>query len=144
ALRALLVRLPKRSHPEWRAEAKGSAKQKPRLEAFEARVALAPRPVVHAIREVAADDAYFVADVGQHQMWAAQHLRFTHPDRFITSGGLGAMGYALPAALGAQMAQRDAEVWAIVGDGSAQMTLQELGTAVQEALPVKMTILNNG
>jgi acetolactate synthase-1/2/3 large subunit len=144
ALRALLVRLPKRSHPDWCAQAKGSAKQKPRLDAFEARVALAPRPVVHTIREVAAADAYFVADVGQHQMWAAQHLRFTHPDRFITSGGLGAMGYALPAALGVQYAHRDAEVWAIAGDGGAQMTLQELGTAVQEGLPVKLVIMNNG
>jgi len=77
-------------------------------------------------------------------MWAAQHLRFTHPDRFITSGGLGAMGYALPAALGVQYAHRDAEVWAIAGDGGAQMTLQELGTAMQEGLPVKLAIMNNG
>ena len=144
ALRALLVRLPKRSHPDWRAQTRSFAKAKPKLDAFEARVSLAPRPVVHAIREVAADDAYFVADVGQHQMWAAQHLRFTHPDRFLTSGGLGAMGYALPAALGVQYAKRDSEVWAIAGDGGAQMTLQELGTAVQEGLPVKLAIMNNG
>jgi acetolactate synthase-1/2/3 large subunit len=143
ALRALLVRVPKRSHPDWRAQA-ARTKARPRLDAFETRVSLAPRPVVRAIREVAADDAYFVADVGQHQMWAAQHLRFTHPDRFITSGGLGAMGYALPAALGVQYAQRDSEVWAIAGDGGAQMTLQELGTAVQEGLPVKLAIMNNG
>jgi acetolactate synthase-1/2/3 large subunit len=144
ALRALLVRLPKRSHAEWRAQTRSFAKAKPKLEASEARVSLAPRPVVHAIRETAAEDAYFVADVGQHQMWAAQHLRFTHPDRFITSGGLGAMGYALPAALGVQYAKRDSEVWAIAGDGGAQMTLQELGTAVQEGLPVKLLIMNNG
>jgi len=83
-------------------------------------------------------------DVGQHQMWAAQWLGLTTKDRFLTSAGLGAMGYALPAALGAQVADPGAEVWAIVGDGCAQMTIQELGTAVQERLPVKMVILNNG
>lgn len=143
ALRALAVRLPRRAHPQWRAQAT-SRRARPRLEAAEARVTLAPRPVVRAIREVAAPDAWFVADVGQHQMWAAQHLRLTHPDRFLTSGGLGAMGYALPAALGVQYARRDSEVWAIAGDGGAQMTLQELGTAVQEGLPVKLAIMNNG
>ena len=143
ALRALIVRVPRRSHPEWRAKA-ADVKSRPRLEAFEARMSLAPRPVIRAIREVAAPDAYFVADVGQHQMWAAQYLRFTHPDRFLTSGGLGAMGYALPAALRVQYACRDTEVWAIAGDGGTQMTLQELGTAVQEGLPVKLAIMNNG
>jgi len=143
ALRALLVRVPRRSHPEWREQAT-RRKARPKLEASEARVTLAPRPVIRAIREVAAPDAYFVADVGQHQMWAAQHLRFTYPDRFLTSGGLGAMGYALPAALGVQYAHRDSEVWAIAGDGGVQMTLQELGTAVQEGLPVKLAIMNNG
>jgi acetolactate synthase-1/2/3 large subunit len=100
--------------------------------------------VIRAIREAASDDAYFVADVGQHQMWAAQHLRFTHPDRFLTSGGLGAMGYALPAAIGAQMGRPASEVWAIAGDGGAQMTIHELGTAVQESVPVKLAIMNNG
>ena len=144
ALRALVIRLPRRSHPEWRAQALGRSQARPKLDAFEARVSLAPRPVIRAIREVAADDAYFVADVGQHQMWAAQHLRFTHPDRFMTSGGLGAMGYALPAALGVQYARPDAQVWAIAGDGGVQMTMQELGTAVQERLPVKLAIMNNG
>ncbi|MDE3102860.1 MAG: biosynthetic-type acetolactate synthase large subunit [Chloroflexota bacterium] len=144
ALRAIAVRVGRRSHPEWRKQVFSHPKAQPRLEAFEASVELAPRPVIHAIREAAADDAYFVADVGQHQMWAAQHLRFTHPDRFLTSGGLGTMGYGLPAALGAQYARRDAQVWAIVGDGGVQMTLQELGTAVQEDLPVKVVVMNNG
>ncbi|MBM4420541.1 MAG: acetolactate synthase large subunit, partial [Chloroflexi bacterium] len=95
-------------------------------------------------REVAAPDAYFVADVGQHQMWAAQHLFLDKPDRFITSGGLGTMGFALPAALGVLVGRPTTETWAIVGDGCAQMTIQELGTAVQEGLAVKMCILNNG
>ncbi len=144
ALRALAVRVARRPRSAWRTQVFERSKAQPRLDAFEASVELAPRPVIHAIREAATDDAYFVADVGQHQMWAAQHLRFTHPDRFLTSGGLGTMGYALPAALGAQYARRDAQVWAIAGDGGVQMTMQELGTAVQEDLPVKLVIMNNG
>ncbi|MBI3522888.1 MAG: biosynthetic-type acetolactate synthase large subunit [Chloroflexi bacterium] len=143
AIDALLARVQKKTHPEWRA-ALDADRAKPKLAQFEDRMELAPRPVVRAIREIASPDAYFVADVGQHQMWAAQHLGFTDPDRFLTSGGLGAMGYALPAALGAQVGAPDKEVWALVGDGGAQMTIQEIGTAVQEDLPVKMIILNNG
>jgi acetolactate synthase-1/2/3 large subunit len=140
---ALAARLDRTSRPEWSGRlAQGRAR--PRLAEYEQRVELPPRLVVRAIREAASDDAYFVADVGQHQMWAAQHLRLTHPDRFLTSGGLGAMGYALPAAIGAQLGRPASEVWAIAGDGGAQMTIHELGTAVQESAPVKLAILNNG
>ena len=140
---ALAARLDRMSRPEWSGRL-AAARARPRLAAYEDRVELPPRLVVRAIRETANDDAYFVADVGQHQMWAAQHLRLTYPDRFLTSGGLGAMGYALPAAIGAQMGRPVSEVWAIAGDGGAQMTIQELGTAVQEQTPVKLAILNNG
>jgi acetolactate synthase-1/2/3 large subunit len=140
---ALAARLDRMSRPEWSGRL-AAARARPRVAAYEHRVELPPRLVVRAIREAASDDAYFVADVGQHQMWAAQHLRLTHPDRFLTSGGLGAMGYALPAAIGAQMGRPVSEVWAIAGDGGAQMTIQELGTAVQEQTPVKLAILNNG
>ncbi|MHB8632248.1 MAG: biosynthetic-type acetolactate synthase large subunit [Candidatus Limnocylindria bacterium] len=140
---ALAARLARVRHPEWRAWA-AAERHRPRLAAYEDRVELPPRLVIRAIREAAAEDAYFVADVGQHQMWAAQHLRFTAPDRFLTSGGLGAMGYALPAAIGAQLGRPGSEVWAIAGDGGAQMTIHELGTAVQEATPVKLAIMNNG
>jgi acetolactate synthase-1/2/3 large subunit len=140
---ALAARLEPVARPEWRARATAE-RTRPRLAAYEDRVELPPRVVVRAIRETASDDAYFVADVGQHQMWAAQHLRLTHPDRFLTSGGLGAMGYALPAAIGAQLGRPSSEVWAIAGDGGAQMTIHELGTAVQENAPVKLAILNNG
>jgi acetolactate synthase I/II/III large subunit len=139
----LAARLERVARPEWRARATAE-RIRPRLAAYEDQVELPPRVVVRAIRETASDDAYFVADVGQHQMWAAQHLRLTHPDRFLTSGGLGAMGYALPAAIGAQMGRPSSEVWAIAGDGGAQMTIHELGTAVQENTPVKLAILNNG
>lgn len=145
ALTALLERTPKRSHPEWLKSAEEAAERaRPKLAAFEERIELAPRPVIKAIREIASSDAYFVADVGQHQMWAAQHLGIIDSDRFLTSGGLGTMGYALPGALGAQVAAPDKQVWALVGDGGAQMTIQEIGTAVQESLPIKMIILNNG
>ena len=140
---ALAARIERTSRPEWSGRL-SAARARPRLAAYEDRVELPPRLVIRAIREAASDDAYFVADVGQHQMWAAQHLRLTHPDRFLTSGGLGAMGYALPAAIGAQLGRPSSEVWAIAGDGGAQMTIQELGTAVQENAPVKMAIMNNG
>lgn len=145
SLEALEERVPARSRPSWRAAVAGwTSRSRPKLDESDARMELAPRAVIRAIREAARADAYFAVDVGQHQMWAAQWLGLTTNDRFLTSAGLGAMGYALPAALGAQVADPAAEVWAIVGDGCAQMTIQELGTAVQEQLPVKMVILNNG
>ncbi|HEY0601759.1 MAG TPA: biosynthetic-type acetolactate synthase large subunit [Herpetosiphonaceae bacterium] len=83
-------------------------------------------------------------DVGQHQMWAAQLIDWLHPHTHITSGGLGTMGFALPAAMGAQIARPDEVVWAIAGDGGFQMNMQELATVVQEQLPIKIAIINNG
>ncbi|NWG72037.1 MAG: acetolactate synthase 3 large subunit [Parvularculaceae bacterium] len=88
-------------------------------------------------------DAYVTTEVGQHQMWAAQHFHFDEPNRWMTSGGLGAMGYGLPAAIGVQAAHPDALVIDIAGDASVQMTMQEMSTAVQHDLPVKIFILNN-
>jgi acetolactate synthase-1/2/3 large subunit len=88
-------------------------------------------------------DAVIVADVGQHQMVAARYSKFTKPDSFITSGGLGTMGFALPAALGAKVATPKRQVVAIIGDGSFQMNIQELATLAQEQIPVKIIVLNN-
>ena len=90
------------------------------------------------------DDMIAVTGVGQHQMWAAQYLLFNRANSFISSGGLGAMGYEVPAAMGAQVGRPGATVWSIAGDGGFQMTLQELATIVQEKLPVKIAIFNNG
>ncbi|MBZ5663179.1 MAG: biosynthetic-type acetolactate synthase large subunit [Acidobacteriia bacterium] len=85
-----------------------------------------------------------VTDVGQHQMWEAQYYKHEHPRSLITSGGLGTMGFALPAAIGAKVARPDAEVWVIVGDGGFQMTMCELATIVQENLKIHIAIINNG
>lgn len=102
--------------------------------------------VAHMIREIwnaTGGDAIITTDVGQHQMWTAQYYAFDKPNRLITSGGLGAMGFGLPAAIGAWFANREREVWAIVGDGGFQMTSAELTTAVQEGANVKVAIMNN-
>jgi acetolactate synthase I/II/III large subunit len=88
-------------------------------------------------------DLYITTEVGQHQMWAAQRFKFEEPNRWMTSGGLGTMGYGIPAALGVQMAHRDSLVIDIAGEGSVQMTMQEMSTAVQYGLPIKIFILNN-
>jgi acetolactate synthase-1/2/3 large subunit len=104
---------------------------------------LAPQ-VIDAIYEGTEGKAVMVTDVGQHQMWAAQYYPLDAPHTQVTSGGLGTMGFGLPAAIGAQVAQPDSEVWAIVGDGGFQMTLQELATAVQERLPIRIAVCNNG
>jgi len=100
--------------------------------------------VIHDIWKATAGNAIIVTDVGQHQMWAAQYYKVHEPGTFITSGGLGTMGFGLPAAIGAKMARPDKEVWAIVGDGGFQMTQAELQTMVQENVKVNVAIINNG
>jgi acetolactate synthase-1/2/3 large subunit len=85
-----------------------------------------------------------VTDVGQHQMWEAQYYKHDKPRTLITSGGLGTMGFALPAAIGAKFARPDAEVWVVAGDGGFQMTMAELATIAQERLDIKVAIINNG
>jgi len=88
-------------------------------------------------------DTYITTEVGQHQMWAAQYYRFEDPNRWMTSGGLGTMGYGIPAAVGVQVAHPKSLVIDIAGEASVQMTMQELSTAVQYRLPIKIFILNN-
>jgi acetolactate synthase-1/2/3 large subunit len=100
--------------------------------------------VIHDIWKATAARAIVVTDVGQHQMWAAQYYKCEEPGTFITSGGLGTMGFGVPAAIGVKLARPDREVWAIVGDGGFQMTQAELQTMVQENVKVNVAIINNG
>ena len=100
--------------------------------------------VINDIWRITDGKAIVVTDVGQHQMWEAQYYHHEEPRTLITSGGLGTMGFGLPAAIGAKMARPDAEVWAIVGDGGFQMTQAELSTAAQEGVKVNVAIINNG
>jgi len=102
-----------------------------------------PREILDAVNEIF-PDAVISTEVGQNQMWAAQFLKFSRPRRWLTSGGLGTMGYGFPAALGAKAGMPDDAVVVIAGDGSFQMNIQELATCVQENLPVIVVILNNG
>jgi acetolactate synthase-1/2/3 large subunit len=103
-----------------------------------------PQALVQEIDRLSRGDAVVCADVGQHQMWAAQYIRFNRPHLWINSGGLGAMGFGLPAAIGAQLAHPDKLVFALVGDGGFQMSLPELSTLASYGLPVKVVIMNNG
>lgn len=105
---------------------------------------MCPQWVIEAVHKVTNGEAIVATDVGQHQMWAAQYYTFTKPHRWITSGGLGTMGFGFPAAIGAQIAEPESTVVAIVGDGGFQMTLQELGVIYERKLPVKIIIVNNG
>jgi len=105
---------------------------------------LLPQHVIEQVYEVTRGDAIIVTDVGQHQMWCAHFFKYTKPRTFLSSGGLGTMGYGLPAAIGAQAGVRDKLVVNIAGDGSIQMNFQELVVAVEHDLPVKSVILNNG
>ena len=102
-----------------------------------------PQYVVEKLYELTGGDAIIVTDVGQHQMWAAQFFKIDRPRTFLSSGGLGTMGYGFPAAIGAKVAHPDKMVFSISGDGSIQMNIQELATSVENNIPVKVVILNN-
>ncbi|MHB0875968.1 MAG: biosynthetic-type acetolactate synthase large subunit [Anaerolineae bacterium] len=105
---------------------------------------LVPPFVIDAISRLTDGNAFVVSDVGQNQMWEAQYYKHRRPRGLCTSGGLGTMGYAIPAAMGAQMGNPCDPVWVVVGDGGAQMTFNQLGAIVQERLPIKIAIINNG
>jgi len=104
---------------------------------------LKPQFVLETLRDATPDDTILASGVGQHQMWASQYWRFEHPNTWVNSGGLGTMGFAVPAAIGAKVGRPDRMVWAVDGDGCFQMTAQELVTASAERIPVKIAILNN-
>lgn len=105
---------------------------------------LSPEYVIETLGRLAGPDAIYVAGVGQHQMWAAQFVKYEKPRTWLNSGGLGTMGYSVPAAMGAKMGAPDKEVWAVDGDGCFQMTNQELATCAVEGVPIKVALINNG
>jgi len=111
--------------------------------AYEQQDLIKPQYVIEKLYELTKGEAIITTEVGQNQMWTAQYYHFDHPNCFITSGGLGCMGFGLPAAIGAQIARPDKLVVDIAGDGSIQMNIQEMATAVQNNLPIKVVILNN-
>ncbi|MBE3577193.1 MAG: biosynthetic-type acetolactate synthase large subunit [Limnochordales bacterium] len=141
-LRALLDQVEPALHSEWLAQIQAWKEEYP-LGYVEKEGALMPQFVVEKIYEVTGGNAIVTTDVGQHQMWAAQYYLFDQPRQFISSGGLGTMGFGFPAALGAQVGRPDAVVFCISGDGGFQMNMQELATAVENHLPVKVCVLNN-
>jgi acetolactate synthase-1/2/3 large subunit len=102
-----------------------------------------PQSVIETLYEITKGDAYVTSDVGQHQMWAAQYYKFDKPNRWINSGGLGTMGFGLPAAMGAQLAYPKSEVICVTGEASILMCIQELATCLQYRLPIKVITLNN-
>ena len=105
---------------------------------------LSPEYVIERLSAAAGPDAIYCAGVGQHQMWAAQFVKYEKPRTWLNSGGLGTMGYSVPAAMGAKFGRPDAEVWAVDGDGCFQMTNQELATCAIEGAPIKVALINNG
>jgi acetolactate synthase I/II/III large subunit len=143
ALQPLVTRASHRAWRRWIDEAKGDAAVRD-IKNLPDDGHLYAAHVVHDLWRVTHGDALVVTDVGQHQMWEAQYYHHDRPRSLITSGGLGTMGFALPAAIGAKIACPDTEVWAVVGDGGFQMTLAELATIAQEQLDINVAIINNG
>ncbi len=142
-LRQLLPLVERKVHVDWLRHIDKLRKEHPSLYIRESDVLL-PQYVLKQLSDVAQGNAIVVTGVGQHQMWAAQHFTFNEPNSLITSGGLGAMGFEVPAALGAKVGRPDKLVWSIAGDGGFQMTMCELATAVENHIEVKFAILNNG
>ncbi|MCH8898152.1 MAG: biosynthetic-type acetolactate synthase large subunit [Chloroflexi bacterium] len=144
-LRALVPLVKHVERPQWTGFISDCKENHPSL-AIPPSDILQPQQVLTEMNELLQEDAgtVVVTGVGQHQMWAAQFLFFNAYNTFISSGGLGAMGFELPAAMGAQVARPNAPVWSIAGDGGFQMTSQELATIAQENLPIKIALFNNG
>ncbi|WP_417287046.1 acetolactate synthase large subunit [Corynebacterium variabile] len=144
ALTDAMASLPSPQVTDWRAYLDRLKSDFPRGYEWPADGKLAPQFVLENLSQLAGPDAIYVAGVGQHQMWAAQFVDYEKPRTWLNSGGLGTMGYSIPAAMGAKAACPDTEVWAIDGDGCFQMTNQELVTCAVEGLPIKVALINNG
>lgn len=139
-LRQLLPLVRPRESTAWRAEIEGFTRLRP----GHYRGDLSPEGILRTLDDVMEGQCTIVSDVGQHQMWVAKLFPYERPNTHITSGGLGTMGFAVPAAMGVRLARPEEPVWAISGDGGFQMNMQEIATMVQERIPVKMAIFNNG
>lgn len=131
------------THTEWVEELEDWRKKHPSHEIRD-HDGLLPQYIVRKIYDITNGDAIIVTGVGQNQMWAAQHYTYNKPNTLITSGGLGTMGFGLPAAMGVKVGRPESAVWCIDGDGGFQMTMHELATMVQDDIEVKIAILNNG
>ncbi len=141
-LGALLPEIEENRHDAWIAQINHWREEHP-LETPEPTTPLTQQWVIAELSKVTRGQASIVTDVGQHQMWAAQHYTYDRYNGFFSAGGLGAMGYGLPASMGVAVARPDDEVWAILGDGGFMMTMQEMATIVEENIPVKIIIMNN-
>ncbi|MEJ7900321.1 MAG: biosynthetic-type acetolactate synthase large subunit [Thermomicrobiales bacterium] len=144
ALKLLVNEVDQGDHSAWRSWIQGE--RNVALERALDDIPETPEPyaIIKAIADVTEREAIVTTDVGQHQMWSAQYLGIKHGKRWITSGGLGTMGFGLPSAIGAKMGRPDLEVWAIIGDGGFQMSSSEMATAVQEGLDINIAVINNG
>jgi acetolactate synthase-1/2/3 large subunit len=140
-LGAILPHLTKKANTSWMDRIRQLKEEMPLR--YKQEGALKPQFVLEKLNEYKKDSSIVVTDVGQHQMWAAQYMRFNEPRSFISSGGLGAVGFCLPAAIGAKMGAPDKTVILVTGDGGLQMTMQELGTAAEQKLPLKIFVFNN-
>ena len=140
-LQELLPQVTRKDNSAWLAQVNNWRSEFPL--SYQQEGSLKPQYVVEKLNEITNGQAVIVTDVGQHQMWVAQYYSFKRPGGLISSGGLGAMGFGLPAAMGAQMGLPGEQVVVVAGDGGFQMTMQELGTIVEQKLPVKIIIMNN-
>jgi acetolactate synthase-1/2/3 large subunit len=146
ALRQILPKVQPAQHAEWLAQIAAWREDTERRDiiAQDAGGKLFAAHVIHDLWRATKGEVILATDVGQHQMWAAQYFKPTRPRSFITSGGLGTMGFGLPAGIGARFARPNTPVWVVAGDGGFQMTMSELATLQQEKLAVKIAIINNG
>lgn len=131
------------AHQAWWQQIRRWKEEHP-LAVFTSDSEIKPQHLIAEIDRLSGGNAIVATDVGQHQMWCAQHLRFNEPRLWLTSGGLGSMGFGLPSAIGAQLARPDKLVFAVVGDGGFQMSIPELATVANHALPIKIVVMNNG
>jgi acetolactate synthase-1/2/3 large subunit len=141
-LKALNHMVEPATHPDWLDEIEQLRREHPSLR-LRNKPNLTMQYVLKQLSDITQGNAILVTGVGQHQMWAAQHYEFSQANTFITSGGLGAMGFEVPAAMGVQIARPDSVVWSIAGDGGFQMTMPDLATIVENKIPVKFALMNN-